>query len=109
MGVSVSAAELLAEAGIHAAVLDAVYLKPVDEEAVVDAATAGPVLTVEEHMPIGGVGSIVAEILGGHGIVTKLGRVAISDEAIEAGVPEELMNYYGLTPAAVARRAQDLL
>jgi transketolase len=109
VAISVGAAERLADQGVAATVLDAAFLKPVDIDAVVDAAARGPIVTVEEHMPIGGLGSIVCEILGERGIAAGIDRIAIRDEAIEAGVPAALLEYYGLTPQAVAERALALV
>lgn len=110
VGCAVGAAESLKEHGIDAAVLDAAYLKPLDEEAILDAArTTGAILTVEEHNVIGGLGSAVAEVLGRHGVATRLGVVALPDEDLEVGVPADLLAHYGITPEGVTRQALALL
>lgn len=64
---AVDAADLLAEQGISATVLDMYCVKPLDAEAVIEAAGATrAVVTVEEHSPFGGLGSMVAQVVGEH-------------------------------------------
>jgi transketolase len=109
VGWSMGAAAELAAQGISAAVLDAVYLKPADEAAILGAAAAGPVLTVEEHTIVGGLGSLVAETIGRAGVTTRLATMALPDEDLEVGVPADLYKHYGFTPAGVAARARALL
>ena len=59
------AARLLKAEGISASVLDMYCIKPLDEEAIVRmAGNAKAVLTVEEHAPFGGLGSMVAQVTG---------------------------------------------
>ena len=61
----VEAAEILKEKGISAAVLDMYCVKPLDEAAVIKAAqNAKAVITVEEHAPYGGLGSMVSQTVG---------------------------------------------
>lgn len=110
VGCALGAARALEKQGISAAVLDAAYLKPLDEDAVLEAAReTGAVLTVEEHNVIGGLGSAVAEVLGRHGVTTRLGVVALPDEDLEVGVPADLLAHYGITTEGVTREALRLL
>jgi transketolase len=109
VGLGLRAAEALESDGVAAAVLDAVYLKPFDEAAIVAAAAAGPVLTVEEHSVVGGLGALVCEVLGRHGLRTPVDVVALPDTEMAVGVPAKLYEHYGLTPDAVAARARRLL
>ena len=61
---AVKAAERLAEGGVHARVLDAYSIKPIDAEAVRAAARdCGAIVTVEDHWPEGGLGDAVLEAL----------------------------------------------
>ncbi len=118
-GCAVAAAAELAGRGIEAAVLDAAYIKPFDEDAVLAAARAtGAILTVEEHNIVGGLGSAVAEVLGRHaaeltaargGAPVRVASVALPDDDLEVGVPAELLEHYGITPAGVASAAAGLL
>jgi transketolase len=110
VGVAVGAAGLLAAGGISAGVLDALYLKPADTAAVRRAAEGSrALLTVEEHSEIGGLGALVAEVLGRERLSVPLASVALPDTDLEVGVPAALYEYYGLTPAGVAARARSLL
>jgi transketolase len=109
VGIAVAAAELLARDGIAAAVLDAAYLKPLDEQAIVAAAGTGPLLTIEEHNEIGGLGSAVCEVVARRGLGATVDVLALPDEELAAGVPALLLERYGLTADNAARRARALL
>ncbi len=109
VGLAVRAAAELANRGVQADVYDAAFLKPHDEEAVIDTARrTGALVTIEDHNEVGGLHSIVAETLGRNGVSAKLDRVALPDEDLEVGVPAELYEYYKLTPAGVVSRALEL-
>jgi transketolase len=110
VGLAVAAAEGLEQQGVQADVYDAAFLKPYDEEALLDTARrTGRVLTIEEHNEIGGLATIVAETLGRHGVSTRLDRCALPDQDLEVGTPAQLHEYYGLTPAGVLQQALRLL
>lgn len=110
VGCALGAAAALEEQGFSARVLDAAYIKPLDEEAVLAAAReTGAVLTVEEHNVVGGLGSAVAEVLGRNGLATRLGIVALPDEDLEVGVPAELLDHYGITIEGVTTQALTLI
>ncbi|MBM3942565.1 MAG: transketolase family protein [SAR202 cluster bacterium] len=105
VSVSLDAAELLAQQGINARVINVHTLKPLDEEAVVSAARdAGAVVTAEEHYIHGGLGSIVSQVLGQKRPV-PVEMVALEGYA-ESAPAQELMVKYGLTPQRVADAAQ---
>lgn len=109
VGLATRAAAELANRGVQADVYDAAFLKPHDEEAVIDTARrTGAVVTIEDHNEVGGLSSIVAETLGRNGVSAKLDRVALPDEDLEVGVPADLYEYYKLTPAGVVAKALEL-
>jgi transketolase len=110
-GLAVGAAKVLADQhGISADVYDAAYLKPHDEAAIVASASrTGKVLTIEDHLEIGGLGSIVAETVARHKLVADLKQAALPDKDLEVGVPAELYEYYGLTVNGVVAKALELL
>jgi transketolase len=110
LGLVAAAAELLFEHdSIEADVLDAAYLRPYDEAALlVSARKTGRVLTVEEHTVVGGLGSLAAEAIARAGLSVRLGQVALPDQDLEVGVPAELYEYYGLTVGNVVDRARKL-
>ena len=94
---ALDAADLLAEQGIQARVLNIHTLKPIDQAAIIAAAReTGAIVTAEEHYIHGGLGSIVAQIAGQHCPV-PLEIVAIHGYT-PSGKPEELLAQCGLTP-----------
>jgi transketolase len=100
---AVGAAELLAAEGISTGVLDAAYLKPLDEEAILTTAEqTGTIVTVEEHNKTGGLGSAVAEVLARHRAPSTILLHGLPDEELDVGTPAELLDQYGITPTGVA-------
>jgi transketolase len=109
VGQALQAAELLAAEGIEAGVLNIHTIKPLDVQAIVDAAQrTGLIVTAEEHSIIGGLGSAVAETLAEHYPVPML-RVGLQDVFGESGRPDELLQKYGLTPDDIVNAVQKLL
>jgi transketolase len=109
-GLGVRAAAALAADGVEADVYDAAYLKPFDEAALAETvARTGRVVTVEEHSEIGGLASIVAEVVGRRGLTAALRAVALPDTDLEVGVPADLYEYYRLTVAGVVTAALELV
>jgi transketolase len=109
VGLAIRAAEELAAEGVQAEVYDAAYLKPFDEAALLRSASrTGRVVTVEEHNEIGGLASIVAEVVGRHGLVARLANVGLPDTDLEVGTPADLYEHYGLTVSGVLAVARDL-
>jgi transketolase len=102
------AADRLAKDGIECRVVNNHTVKPMDEPAIVDAATAcGAVVTVEEHQKAAGMGSAVAEILARRHPV-PIEFIGVSDRFGQSGDPAELIEYYGMGVDSIvdaARRA----
>jgi transketolase len=111
VGLAAQAAELLfSRDSIEADVFDAAYLRPYDEAALLASAEkTGRVVSVEEHSVVGGLGTIVAETVARAGLSVRLAQVALPDEDLEVGVPADLYQHYGLTPANVAAKARTLV
>lgn len=104
------AAKVLEDEGLSIEVLDACYLKPIDEEAILDAARRNRrILTVEEHHVIGGLGTAVADVLGRHGVAATLRVQGLPDEDLYAGLPALLHEHYGVTPDGVLNELRKLL
>jgi transketolase len=96
------AAELLARHGIDATVLHVPTIKPIDEQAIVEAARAtGLVVVAEEQSVLGGLGGAVAEVLSSRYPV-PVRRLGIQDVYGESGTNEALLDKYRLSAAAVA-------
>ncbi|MFI5355474.1 MAG: transketolase family protein [Desulfobaccales bacterium] len=103
------AADLLAREGITARVVNLACLKPLDWELVVACAReTGAVVTAEEHMVTGGLGSAVCEVLGEHYPV-PVKRVGLRDTFGISGKPDLLLQHYGLTAADVAAAARQVM
>jgi transketolase len=102
------AAAILAGEGIDLLVVHVPTIKPLDEEAVVEAARAtGLVITAEEHSIIGGLGGAIAETLSEHHPV-PVRRTGLADTFGESGPDDALLEKYGLsiekTAAAIRER-----
>jgi len=100
------AAERLRQRGIEATVVNMPTLKPLDEELLVELAEAGPIVTVEEHTVVGGLGSAVAEVLGRRR-PTPLRMVGIQDTFTETGPYEELLDAWGMSVADIVTACED--
>lgn len=101
---SLDAASALAEAGIEASVVHVHTIKPFDQAAVCEAASAANlVVTVEEHSHIGGLGSAVADTLAEHNIQTRQLRLAFPDAFIATyGSQDTTLEAAGLQPPQIA-------
>jgi transketolase len=103
------AAEILEEKGISATVLDMYCVKPLDTEAVIRAAErAKAVLTVEEHAPFGGMGSMVSQVVGAN-CPKKTVNLSLPDAPVITGNSKEVFDYYGLNGEGIAKKAMELL
>ena len=103
------AAELLNAQGISASVIDMYCVKPLDAEAVVKAAeNAKAVLTVEEHAPYGGLGSMVSQIVGSR-CPKKVVNLSLPDAPVITGTSKEVFDYYGLNAEGIAEKAAELV
>ena len=106
---AVDAADLLAKDGISATVLDMYCVKPLDEEAVIRAAEKSKlVVTAEEHSPFGGLGSMVAQVVG-RSCPRKVVNIALPDAPVITGTSKEVFDYYGMTGEGIAKRVKEEL
>lgn len=102
------AAELLKKQGISATVLDMYCLKPLDEESIIAAAEkVKAVITVEEHAPYGGLGSMVSQVLG-QNCPRRMAVMSLPDAPVITGTSKEVFDYYGLNAEGIARKAAEL-
>ncbi len=103
------AAALLEEKGIHASVVDMYCLKPLDKETIIKAASgAKAVLTVEEHAPFGGLGSMVSQVVGSE-CPRKVVNLALPDAPVITGTSKEVFDYYGLNAEGIVKKALEIL
>jgi 1-deoxy-D-xylulose-5-phosphate synthase len=108
---ALAAASLLAGQGIRAEVINARFVKPLDEQLILGVLDRGtPTVVVEENTIVGGLGSAVLELASSHGCpVGSIKRVGIPDAFVEHDSPEALREKVGLTPAKIARAVRMLL
>ena len=105
----VEAAEILEKEGISATVLDMYCVKPLDTEAIIKAATnAKAVVTAEEHAPFGGLGSMVAQVVGAN-CPKKVVNVALPDAPVITGNSKAVFDYYGMNGEGIAAKAKEAL
>lgn len=108
---TLEAARKLATEGIEATVIDARYIKPLDEKLILnEAEKIGRIITVEDNILAGGFGSLVAETLADNrmdGI--PLLRIGLPDEEIEHGEVNILDSIFGLDPVSIYRRSREFI
>jgi transketolase len=103
---ALAAAEKLEMSGVKARVLNIHTVKPIDAEAIIQAAAeTGALVTAENHSIIGGLGSAVAEVLAEER-PTPLVRVGVGDRFGEVGKLEYLMRTFGITAADIESAAR---
>ncbi len=106
---ALEAAENLLRQGIDCRVISMPTLKPLDEEAIIQAAAeTGAIVTAEEHLEHGGLGSRIAQVVAQHQTV-PMAFVAIKDRYAISGKAEELLQRYGLTPADIEKAVHSVL
>jgi transketolase len=107
---ALDAAETLGAMGGSVAVLHVPTIKPFDTEAVAEfAASVQQVVTAENHVIVGGLGSLVVETLFEAGIQSRVKRVGLPDRYIECGAAPTLQARYGLTTDALTATVAALL
>ena len=93
---ALEAADMLAEDGIEAKVINIHTIKPIDSDLLVEAAKeTGKVVTVEEHSVIGGLGGAVCEVLS-EKYPVPVKRIGVNDVYGESGPAVKLIEKYGL-------------
>ena len=106
---AVDAADVLEAEGIHATVLDMYCVKPLDKKAIIEAAQrAKVVISVEEHSPFGGLGSMVAQVVG-ENCPRKTVTMALPDAPVITGTSAQVFAHYGLTGEGISKKAKELL
>ena len=109
VALALDAAKLLADEGVQARVLDMASLKPMDEEAIVKAATETQgIVSIEEHLIDGGLGSRVATVLA-QKHPAKMAFVAMDNMFAESGTPEDVLEKFGFTAQNVVKAARKVL
>ena len=106
---SYKAAQILKDKGISCTVLDMYCLKPLDTASIIKAASSAEVVvSVEEHSPFGGLGSMVAQVVGAS-CPRKCLTLSLPDAPVITGTSKEVFDYYGLTGEGIAAKVEEAL
>ena len=100
----------LRERGISVGHYDMIYLKPLDETLVAEAAGHyRHVVTVEDGTTMGGLGTAVAEWMARNGSAARLTTLGVNDTFVQHGKPGELYAQCGIDEQSIERTIIDLL
>lgn len=103
------AADILDLQGVSARVLNMTTVRPIDNKAIVAAATAtGAIVTCEEHTLFGGLGSAVAEVVVDECPV-PMKRLGVPGVFAPTGSANFLLDTFGMSPDGIANSATNLL
>lgn len=108
---AVKAAKQLKKENIHVRIINFNQLKPIDSQIIIKAAkeTSG-ILCVEEHTVIGGLSTIVAEILAQHSISTRFDKIGFQDVfCTHYGWRQDLRRHYGISENHIIEKIYSLL
>ncbi len=106
---ALDAAKILEEKGVHATVVDMYCVKPLDTETLLKAVEGvSAVITVEEHAPFGGLGSMVSQVVGAK-CPKEVINMALPDAPVITGTSKEVFDYYGLNADGIAEKALELM
>ena len=106
---ALKAAELLADEGVDAAVINVHTIKPIDTACVTEyAQKCGKVVTVEEHSVIGGLGDAVADVLMGK-VNCRFKKIGVNDQFGQSGKAADVLREYRLTGEQIAASIKEVL
>jgi len=110
VGLALQSAEALEKESISTRVINMHTVKPIDEEAIVQAAeeTKG-IVVVEEHNIMGGLGEAVCGVVCERKSLVPVKRVGIRDEFCTIGPTRELWEYHGLNKSNIIKAAKEIL
>jgi 1-deoxy-D-xylulose-5-phosphate synthase len=104
------AANILAQQGIEAEIINMRFIKPLDEQMLFEIATKfDKIVTLEENSLIGGFGSGVIEFYNDHHVKADVLRIGLPDEFVEHGAQKELHQMLGIDPEGIAQKVTAFL
>lgn len=111
---SLEAAKILGAEGIHATVVNARFIKPLDESLILSLyEQCGALVTVEEGVVKGGFGSAVCEVLQSEGVLLKTPKpvrcLGLPSEFITFDKRSALLDKFGLSPLKIAKSIKELM
>jgi transketolase len=104
-----AAGHLAASDGISCAVISMPMIRPLDVDAILNAARCGAVITVEEHMVNGGLGEACASVLLESGNAVRFKRIGIPDEYTVTGSQSDIFRHYGISMEGLAAAGRQLV
>lgn len=105
---TLKAADMLAEEGIDARVINIHTIKPIDEEILIKASKeTGAIVTAEEHYIMGGLGSAITEVICANAPCPV--KIIGTDRFGKSGKPSVLFEEYGLTAENIVKNAKEAL
>lgn len=108
VGMALDASADLSQDGIQARVLDLHTIRPLDKAAIERAAReTGAIVTAEEHLLQGGVGSNIARLVAGS-FPVPMRFVGLEDVYVESADPDDLLVKYKLTSNDIAAAAREV-
>ena len=105
---ALEAAQNLQAEGIDCRVLNMPTLKPLDQAAIINATETGAIVTAEEHLEHGGLGSMVARVVVQNQPV-PMEMVSLKDSYAKSGKPAELLVRYGLTAREIEKAVKSAI
>lgn len=106
---AILAAQELESEGVKVRLVNAVSVKPMDEETIIAAARdAGAVVTIEEHQVAGGMGSAVAEVLAKNYPV-PIEFIGVQNSFGQSGEPNELIEHFGMGVSHIVAAAKKVI
>ena len=107
---AIVAAERLSKQGYSCEVINARFVKPIDERAILDTCKkTGKVITIEDNIISGGFGSVVSSLISSKGISCKMKMLGYPDEKISHATQKQLYRIYSLDAQGIYENALKLL
>ncbi len=104
------AATKLEKEGVSVGVLDMYCIKPMDTDTLLNSAeSAKLIVTVEEHCPFGGMGSMVSQYAAANMVDKRVVNLTLPDEPVVTGTSKEVFRYYGLDSDGIYCRIKELI
>ncbi|MFL0774397.1 MAG: transketolase C-terminal domain-containing protein, partial [Prochlorococcus sp.] len=105
---AIATASLLEDSGVMATVINARFLRPLDQALIHPLARRiGRVVTMEEGTLAGGFGAAVVESIHDHDVLVPTLRIGIPDQLVDHATPQQSKESLGLTPEQMADRIRD--
>ena len=105
---ALATADLLSQKGVQATVVNARFLRPLDQALIHPLARRiGKVVTMEEGALAGGFGAAVLESFNDHDVMVPLFRLGIPDQLVDHATPQQSFDVLGLTPEQMQVRISE--